>query len=301
MVQKTNKKNASYLYSNYEKIWEAKDNTLDTIFSYIQDYYNVEMDSFGNITVTNSDLKNLPGFCCHLDTVHKDAPEPELLGDDILLSFDNGIGGDDKCGIVACLELLKYVPCKCVFFREEETGCKGSHAYDTEKLKDCLFLIEIDRKGGSDLIFVSGGEKLCDNKFKEEVKSFFPHGKEANGIMTDVNVLGKANINMMNLSAGYYNPHTDKEYVVLSELERNIRCLVRLANEYREKRTYEREVKVYGYLGQYQKDMFPGYGNEYGTETGVATEDDWYKLQYGEDWKEVKEEDEKFIRRCLRQ
>ena len=36
-----------------------------------------------------------------------------------------GIGGDDKCGVYACLELLKELPnVKAAFFVSEETGCK---------------------------------------------------------------------------------------------------------------------------------------------------------------------------------
>lgn len=73
-------------------------------------------------------------------------------------------------------------------------------------MKNDLFLIEIDRKGDKDLIFNSGGIQLCDKQFEKEVKEAFPHGKKAQGILTDVNVLGDAQINMMNLSAGYYMP-----------------------------------------------------------------------------------------------
>ena len=116
------------LYLDYKYLWEQQNNTMDSLFYYIQGY-NIQMDEYGNITVSNTDEdKNLPLFCCHLDTVHKKAPEPQLLKDDILLSFNGaGIGGDDKCGIIACLEILKQIPCKAIFFREEETGCQGSN------------------------------------------------------------------------------------------------------------------------------------------------------------------------------
>jgi hypothetical protein len=47
-------------------------------------------------------------------------------------AYDNdgaptGIGGDDKCGVFACLTLLKELPyVKAAFFVSEETGCHGS-------------------------------------------------------------------------------------------------------------------------------------------------------------------------------
>lgn len=240
------------LYTKYEYIWEQQHNSLDSIYSYIQKH-KIEMDDAGNITVTNTDKKDVPAFCCHLDTVHRGAPLPELMMDNILMSMNEyGIGGDDKCGIVACLELINSdLPCKVIFFREEERGCLGSRQYNTKTLKDNLFLIEIDRKNAGDLIFKSGGTTLCDKKFRKEVQKYFPHGKDETGLYTDVNVLGDAGINMMNLSAGYYRPHTPKEYVVLSELLRNIECLMAFAKEYKENRKYERKLESYGKIGGY--------------------------------------------------
>lgn len=299
MTEKTAPKKISSLYSTYSYIWEQKENNLDSIFAFIQDY-KIKMDDYGNITVTNTDREDVPAFCCHMDTVHSKAPDPELLNNDILVSFNGGgIGGDDKCGIIACIEMLKAMPCKCIFFREEETGCKGSRKYDTESLKNNLFLIEIDRKSGTDLIFNSGGTVLCDDQFKDEVKAFFPHGEEAQGTMTDVNVLGEAEINMMNLSAGYYNPHVAKEYVVLSELQRNIDCLKAFAGNYVSKRKFIREVKKYEYFSGTQTSMFTGYGGN--EDYGYDRNDDdpsvaWYKLQFGDNWKTVKDEDDAYLR-----
>lgn len=230
------------LYSDYKNIWRACNNTLDTLYPYI-DKYEWYMDASGNIVVTNTDEKEVPAFCCHLDTVHKKAPEIEHING-ILIAFNNtGVGGDDKCGIIACLELLKKVKCKCIFFREEERGCIGSKCFDTETLKDNLFLIEIDRKGNRDLIFKSGSETLCSENFASAVKETFTGYKEAWGIMTDVNVLGKAEINMMNISSGYYNPHSEKEYVVLKDLKKTILLLEAFAKKYKTKEKYVRIVE----------------------------------------------------------
>lgn len=245
------------LYSKYKYIWEQLDNTMDSLFSYIQGYPLIQMDSYGNITVANNDNPDTcPVFCCHLDTVHQQEPELELVKDDVLLSMDGGgVGGDDKCGIVACLELLEKIPCKCIFFRDEESGCKGSNKYDATSLKDNLFCIEIDRRGSSDLIFSACRGQMCSEEFQERVKKAFPHGTPERGSLTDVCVLGAAEINMMNLSAGYYRPHTNKEYVVLSELALNIDCLVKLVNDLTanplENNKYKRSVISYAYNQRY--------------------------------------------------
>lgn len=230
------------LYTKYQKIWDAKDNSLDTLYKHLRNHI-IDVDDYGNITAVNTLNTDIAAFCCHLDTVHSAKPEIKVIKDDVMISTNGiGVGGDDKCGIIACLEMLESdVPCKAIFFRDEERGCLGSREYDAQSLKDNLFLIEIDRKGGKDLIFNSGGVQLCDKQFEKEVKEAFPHGKPAQGLLTDVNVLGAAQINMMNLSAGYYNPHTDYEYVILSELQRNIDCLYNFAKNYTEKRVFVRK------------------------------------------------------------
>ena len=295
------------LYSKYKYIWEQLDNTMDSIFSYIQNYPLIQMDSYGNIVVSNTkeDADKVPVFCCHMDTVHTEEPQLELVHDVLMSVGGGGVGGDDKCGIIACLELLKLVPCKCIFFRDEETGCRGSNKFNANTLKDNMFCIEIDRRGEGDLIFSACRGQMCSEEFQDRVKKFFPHGKAAVGSLTDVCVLGKAGINMMNLSAGYYRPHSDKEYVVLTHLQRNIDCLAELAKDiiknplkekgykrselaYENKRYFtemgsgseQSSSTGYGRYGTRNQDLFhkQGYLAGYDADSG---EEDYEALQYG--------------------
>ena len=189
------------LYSKYKYIWEQCDNTMDSLYAFIQDYPSIKMDKYGNITVKNVvEDPPLPVFCCHLDTVHKNTPKPELLGTDVLFSFNgNGIGGDDKCGIVACLELLERIPCKAIFFRDEESGCLGSRDYDAESLKKDLFCIEVDRRNAHDLIVAVGGIKMCSDEFVERLRAVNSKLKVELGAYTDISKLGKAEINMLTI------------------------------------------------------------------------------------------------------
>lgn len=264
------------LYTKYKDIWNRQENDLESIYHYIKNH-KWSMDSYGNITVTSSSKKEVPAFCCHLDTVQKGSPNITCIDNNVLVSFnDYGVGGDDKCGIVACLELLQKVPCKVIFFRDEESGCKGSSTYNTSSLKDNLYLIEIDRKGAKDLIFNSGGHELCSDQFKTAIKAVFSDYKAAHGICTDVNVLGKANINMMNVSCGYYNPHSAKEYVVLSDLEKTIKNLAKFARLYKYKEEYVRpEIKIAKYTPKYDFDSL--WERDYPEENKY---DDAYVKQY---------------------
>lgn len=292
------------LYSEYKYIWAQCHNTMDSLFTYIQCYPSIAMDSYGNIIVKNTtEDKPLPVFCCHLDTVHKDDPYPTLIKDDILISFNgHGIGGDDKCGIVACLELLKRVECKCIFFRDEEVGCLGSSEFDTETLKKDLFCIEIDRRNANDLIIKSGGADMCSEEFLKRVKHALPHCKVADGAFTDISRLGDANINMLNISSGYYQPHSDKEYVVLSELQVNIDGLAVLAEDIVKNpmNTTEFERKGGYYYGNSTRAK--GLGNWKNATTVLpgfesAGADDYEQLQhgyhYGPSRRKQEEEDEK--------
>ena len=232
-----------HLYRNYSSIWQAKNNSMDTLFNYIKEYQLIEMDDCHNITIRNTNQEKVPGFCCHLDTVHKASPSPVYANGVLFDGAGNGIGGDDKCGIVACLELLQQIPCKCVFFTEEEKGGVGAKGYDQEKLKDCKFLIEIDRRGNNDLIFQSGGVALCSKEFREAIGGHFDGYKEASGTFTDVNVLGEVGINMMNISSGYYLAHTTSEHVILNHLQRTISLLKSFAEKDLEFKPYKRRKK----------------------------------------------------------
>lgn len=249
----------NHLYTSYSNIWRAQNNDMNTLFNYLKGY-QTDMDDFGNITVKNTSEKKVPGFCCHLDTVHKEPPLPILANGVLFDGSGNGIGGDDKCGIIACLELLQNTPCKCIFFVEEEKGGTGSRVYDQKNLSDCSFLIEIDRKGSEDLIFVSGTEKLCSKEFQTTVENHFVGFKKAQGTFTDVNVLDETKLNMMNISCGYYLPHTNSEYVLLEHLQNTISLLKSFAELNLDFKPYKRPANQYIQTEQLWGG-YDGYGN----------------------------------------
>ena len=246
------------LYSDYLQIWRAKNNSMDTIFNHVKDF-DVDIDFSFNITVKNTKDEKVPAFCCHLDTVHKSSPTPICVNGVIFDGSGNGIGGDDKCGIIACLELLKSVPCKCIFFTEEEKGGIGARCYDQKNLKDCKYLIEIDRKGDKDLIFTSGGTKLCSKEFQTEIKNHFVDFKEALGTFTDVNVLDETNLNMMNISCGYYLPHTSSTYVKLEDLQNVITLLKSFAELNLDFKSYKRKETQLVNCGTNQEPLWVDY------------------------------------------
>lgn len=191
-----------------------------------------ETDDYGNLYVTKGKSDTYPAFVCHTDTVHKiyktfTVVETEL---NYIFAYSEdegfkqvGVGGDDKSGIIACLELLtKLKTVKCVFFLDEEQGCKGSAVGKLEFFDDCRYAIQIDRKGGGDIITKGSGTQLCSPEFETFIETLGKTYvyKPTTGATTDVVKLKDRGlkISACNLSAGYYNPHTQQEYIDVDEL-----------------------------------------------------------------------------------
>ena len=136
------------------------------------------------------------------------------------------MGADDKNGVFICLECLKkYDSMKVVFFREEETGCKGSSEAVMSFFDDVRFVIQPDRKGNSDLITNIGYSGLCSDEFIEAIEPEKWNYKEESGLMTDVLALKEngLGVSCINVSCGYYNAHSDEEITMKKDL---LKCLM---------------------------------------------------------------------------
>ena len=157
----------------------------------------------------------------HMDTVHRDLPKRIVYcGDNV--SSPQGIGGDDRCGVYAILQLIKKHKCSVLFCEDEEIGCVGTGKFlKTELAKSLVgtfnYIIELDRKGSKDAVFYD-----CDNPDFEDfiTREFYD---TSFGSMSDISFLAPyLECAAVNLSCGYYNQHTKAEYIVPSELDRAI-------------------------------------------------------------------------------
>jgi hypothetical protein len=157
----------------------------------------------------------------HMDTVHKSLPRViNYVEATETISSPNGIGGDDRCGVYMVLEVIKKFNCSVLFTEDEEKGCIGAGKFidsDIAKKLSFNYIIEFDRKGNNDAVFYD-----CDNAdFTEFItKEFF---KEAWGSFSDISTLAPyLECAAVNLSCGYYKPHTTSEYVVFPEMKKVI-------------------------------------------------------------------------------
>ena len=121
----------------------------ELMIAYLEDVltekgYEYKKDSLGNIYVTKGEAEFFPCFVAHTDTVHRvnhnlKVVQLEEEGKTILTGIDSetmrpsGIGGDDKCGVFLCLEMLDTLDnVKVALFVSEEIGCVGSRQADPE-------------------------------------------------------------------------------------------------------------------------------------------------------------------------
>lgn len=179
---------------------------------------DIDYDEYGNIFIGfNKKSAGLPILVAHTDNVLGADKTPVFdLSCRYLRGVKNGIGFDDKAGIMAIITLWQYFKeqkFRIIFPANEEVGGVGSENMLDDWFVDAKWILELDRKGDKDFIQTSGGVRLCSDSFAQK---FIDMGfKKAEGVFTDVNVFKpRANwVNMANLSIGYYEPHTDKEYL----------------------------------------------------------------------------------------
>ena len=193
----------------------------------------IKNNPVGNLYMTKGDSETYPCIVSHLDQVQKKHSRDfkAIETEDILFGYSprhrrrEGLGADDKNGIWIALKCLEKYGClKVAFFVSEEVGCIGSRNADMDFFEDTRFVIEPDRRGYGDLITEISYTSLCSPEFLKDT-GFEAFGyREENGLMTDILELKEKGLKVscINLSCGYYEPHTDDEFTVKKDL---LNCL----------------------------------------------------------------------------
>jgi tripeptide aminopeptidase len=184
----------------------------------------------GNIYIEKGDSFAKPCIVAHMDTVHPIAEDLSILnvsgkltGFNKVTMTQTGIGGDDKVGIFIALECLNlFDNIKVAFFRDEEVGCVGSYVADMAFFDNCTFVLQCDRRGNRDFITTASGTELSSKVFQKTIKKTIKKFGYSftSGMMTDVMALKEngLRVSCANISCGYYNPHSDNEYVVVKDV-----------------------------------------------------------------------------------
>lgn len=202
----------------------------------------VKVDSYGNL-LAEKKCGNGNGatvlLSAHMDTVKAVLADRKLIitEDGIIMSNKGALGADDRAGIAIILAVLRNLnklnfngTIKVAFSREEEVGCVGADKINPNWYKDVDLAIVVDRRGNRDIV-VGCGMAFCSNSvgyFMENVAKLadMPDWKCVEGGISDAIVFAENGINSINLSAGYRNEHTDKEYLVLSDMKDTVKLIL---------------------------------------------------------------------------
>lgn len=201
---------------------------LEPILSELMD--TTFVDEYGNL-LAQKKLGNGKGatilLSAHMDTVRGVLAERNLVEDNGFIHSDKGVlGADDRAGIAIILEVLRHVSrletfngtIKVAFSREEEIGCIGADKIDPLWTQGTDLAIVVDRRGNRDIV-VGCTQAFCSNEvgdFMENVSQMIEQDWSCvEGGISDAMSFSEKGINSINISAGYENEHTDKEWVSL--------------------------------------------------------------------------------------
>jgi len=262
-------------------------NELDTIPGV--SYYR---DDMMNIYATKGELNEgeyYPMFIAHTDTVHHKVDKiivkeeklirPNTFGKtfdktevDCLKAYTEdgnptGIGGDDKCGIFICLELLQQLDkVKIGLFVSEETGCHGSSKCDENFLQDVGYITQYDAPGNHLISEICSGVRLFerDSEFftktlKVIEESFGNEMLIQSHPYTDISQLKKkVDVSCINMSCGYYNMHSNQEFVSIEDVRCSIEVGKNMVKELGNKK-YEYVYKPITYTSQTVMNSLVGF------------------------------------------
>lgn len=172
----------------------------------------------------------------HLDTAHLEKVETICRSSKIWMS-PQGIGGDDRCGVYALVSIHEKAKKKpwLLFTCGEEIGGVGANRFIEalykdnelmERMRSMKLIIELDRKGKDEAVYYNCYCPELENYITS--KGFHTDIGSYSDIVDIAPVLGVAAVN---LSCGYYNAHTQHEYIVLPELENVIKVVTEIVNE----------------------------------------------------------------------
>jgi len=203
--------------------------------------FDYSIDDNGSVYVTKGETDIYPCVVAHIDTVHEPVEMvvveevlPNAQGEDRLslkayekeTGAPTGIGGDDKAGVFICLKMLEHFDnIKAFFPVAEETGCHGSNDADEDFFKDVGYAIQFDSTENDTMSLTLMGVKLFEegSEFFNSVKDIIlEHGLKNwhNHPYTDTMKLKeKFDFPCLNFAAGYYNYHTENEYVVIDDVQ----------------------------------------------------------------------------------
>lgn len=161
------------------------------------------------------------GMVAHCDTVATRPPQRFERGNGVIRTEGGGVlGGDDRCGVAAIMELVRrgYRP-QVYLTVGEETGGSGARylAENHTPPKTLHALIQVDRAGPMDFVTYD-----CDSPDLDAWVGGAGFVKDT-GTFSDISILApRWGLAAANVAAGYVGQHSKSEIVVVPHLAHTI-------------------------------------------------------------------------------
>ena len=192
-------------------------------------------DVHGNYTKIINDGDKLPhvAFMAHHDTVHREGGRQTPIAEaEFVKIAADCLGADCTTGVYIILRMIEAnIPGVYVIHAAEEIGCVGSRALvkDTpEWFTHVKAAISFDRKGYYSIITHQLGRRTCSDAFAHSLAGILGGDFETDptGAYTDSNEYVDYIPECTNLSVGYFNQHTSKEFQDVAFMEALITDLI---------------------------------------------------------------------------
>ena len=219
------------------------------------------IDGYGNILAQKTCRSgNGPTILlnAHLDTIFGFDRKRYIVKDGPIWSSSEGIlGADDRAGVAVLLEVAESLSqstfngtVKFVFTVEEEVGLVGARHVDEYFLWDVDAAIVVDRRGTGDIVTSCGGYiDYCHKSYGEffetvSKKENLGEWKCIAGGSSDTRVWASHGIQSVNLSAGYWNEHSDEEMLNVNACYKTSKLITGVFQHSRELASKLREIKT---------------------------------------------------------
>lgn len=195
-------------------------------------------DGYSNYIVTVGSPNGLL-FSVHVDTV---IPENYKFERNVIIPYredghwlirGNGLqplGADDTNGVWILRQLIREgFPATYIFHQDEERGLRGSRYIAKNRpswLGTFHSAIALDRKGYGDCITHMIGSQVCSYSFAYYLSDRLGLTPCNRGGYTDTFNYAPYIANCTNLSCGYFNEHTNREYADFTFCEEMVRRLL---------------------------------------------------------------------------
>ncbi|NLN83476.1 MAG: dipeptidase [Firmicutes bacterium] len=152
------------------------------------------------------------------------------------------LGGDDRCGIEIILSILETydgpLNIKVILSTREEIGGEGIADAKREFFQNIDFGLILDRKNSGDIITSINRHKLCTKKLYQHVlrsgiRTNVKNLRETVGSFSDAYFISRRlKVDCVNISVGYYQPHTSHERIDLYAFNDSVRWTKEILESY---------------------------------------------------------------------